>query len=157
MKETVTQSSFSEKINWKDYVVSITKCGDGYQLQLQMKTQLNNMSYDDVKLIVVDLFNRFRMDMSDKVVDNKWAFVVLQWSTETLPQKKRWWPKWKKRTGQANLWGRPRKNQSVATADDVKKKAKGLNNDYDFFSNLPKDNTFSELGSRGYVFKWKKK
>lgn len=142
MKETVTQSSFSENINWKDYVVSITKCGDGYQLQLQMKTQLNKMSYDDVKLMVVDLFNRFRMDMSDKAVDNKWAFVVLQWSTENLPKKKR---------------GRPKKNPAVATADDVKEKAKRLNSDLDFFSSLPKDNTFSELGSRGYVFKWKKK
>jgi len=142
MKETVTQSSFSEKINWKDYVVSITKCGNGYQLQLQMKTQLNKMSYDDVKLMVVDLFNRFRMDMSDKVVDNKWAYVVMSGSTEELPKKKR---------------GRPKKNQSVVTTDDVKKKAKKLKDDYDFFSNLPKDNTFSELGSRGYVFKWKKK
>lgn len=141
MKETVTQSSFSENINWKDYVVSITKCGDGYQLQLQMKTQLNKMSYDDVKLMVVDLFNRFRMDMSDKAVDNKWAFVVMSWSTEELPKKKR---------------GRPKKNPAVATADDVKEKAKKLSSDYDFFSNLPKDNTFSELGSRGYIFKWKK-
>lgn len=142
MKETVTQSSFSEKINWKDYVVSITKCGNGYQLQLQMKAQLDNMNYDDVKLIVVDLFNRFRMDMSDKVVDNKWAYVVMSGSTEELSKKKR---------------GRPKKNQSVVTTDDVKKKAKKLKDDYDFFSNLPKDNTFSELGSRDYVFKWKKK
>ena len=82
------------------------------------------------------------MDMSDKAVDNKWAFVVLQWSTENLPKKKR---------------GRPKKNPAVATADDVKEKAKKLNSDLDFFSSLPKDNTFSELGSRGYVFKWKKK
>ena len=154
MKETVTQSSFSENINWKNYVVSITKCGNGYQIQLQMKTQLNNISYDDVKLVVVDLFNRFRMDMSNKVVDNKWTTVKL-WTTEDQP-KKRWWPKWKKRTGQANLWGRPRKNTIVATSDDVKNKAKKKLSDNDFFNNLPKDNTFSELGIRDYKFNWYK-
>ena len=114
MKETVTQSSFSENINWKDYVVSITKCGNGYQLQLQMKAQLDNMNYDDVKLIVVDLFNRFRMDMSDKVVDNKWAYVVMSGSTEEHLKKKR---------------GRPKKDQLVVTTNDVKKKAKRLKDD----------------------------
>lgn len=116
MKQYVTQATVEETIHWKVYKASVVKSGDHYNLELRMNTQVD--SYEDAIDFLEWTFECLKLvyhkvDMIEEVPVDKEIW--------TKP-KKRWWPKWKKRTGQKNLWGRPRKN-SVVTTKDLEKKS----------------------------------
>lgn len=79
MIETVTTSTIKETIDWREYKALITYHSYlwYYSLHLEMDDKFYNESYDDIKLIVTEIFNKLRIK-NVTVVDSAGKAVQVQ-------------------------------------------------------------------------------
>lgn len=79
MIEKVMTSSIKETIDWREYEATIkyNPILWSYSLHLEMNDTFNNESYDDIKLIVTEIFNKLRIK-NITVVDSAGKAVQVQ-------------------------------------------------------------------------------
>lgn len=79
MIENVMASSIKETIDWREYEATIKYNSIlwSYSLHLEMNETFNNESYDDIKLIVTEIFNKLRIK-NITVVDSAGKAVQVQ-------------------------------------------------------------------------------
>ena len=79
MIEKVMTSSIKETIDWREYeaVIKYNPMFWCYTLHLEMNDTFNNESYDDIKLIVTEIFNKLRIK-NITVVDSAGKAVQVQ-------------------------------------------------------------------------------
>ena len=165
MKETILNSELSETLTkwyvWREVTATITKTlgnvEDDFMVNISLSYTMK-WSYDDVKQDVLWYFNKLKLDTSKLLIDSngnpvvidpkinipvadvpkqEGPYVVLSWSTEK-PKRKVGRPK-----------GSKTKKQDIKK--DLEKKAakkKSELDPYNFFSNLPEDNIFSQAWHR---------
>ena len=79
MIEEVMTSSIKETIDWREYeaVIKYNPILWTYSLHLEMNDTFINESYDDIKLIVTEIFNKLRIK-NITVVDSAGKAVQVQ-------------------------------------------------------------------------------